>query len=95
VEESTIDQKLHRDKSNSCEFGLQEFLQPTPQKDPLTQNTLKEISELKNEIIKLTQSLRTVKPAEESPQLRESKNMSASKGLKLTKKGFREDDILP
>ena len=75
---------------------MQDFLQPTPQKDPLTENTLKEISELKNEIIKLTKSLRTIKDGrEDSPKLRESKNMSASKGLRLTKKDFREDDILP
>jgi replicative DNA helicase len=64
-----------------------------------TSETLKEIAELKNEIIKLTQSLRTIKGSQDdSPKeskLRESKISSASKGLKLTKKGFREDDILP
>ena len=61
-----------------------------------TSNTLKEISELKNEIIKLTNSLRTIN--DESPKnnkLKESKLSSANKGLKLTKKDFREDDILP
>ena len=58
-----------------------------------TSNTLKEISELKNEIIKLTNSLRTIKgDNDESPKLKESKLSSANK---LTKKDFREDDILP
>ena len=61
-----------------------------------TSNTLKEISELKNEIIKLTNSLRTIKgDNDESPKnnkLKESKLSSANKG---TKKDFREDDILP
>jgi hypothetical protein len=61
-----------------------------------TSNTLKEISELKNEIIKLTNSLRTIKgDNDESPKLKESKLSSANKGLRLTKKDFREDDILP
>ena len=64
-----------------------------------TSNTLKEISELKNEIIKLTNSLRTIKgDNDESPKnnkMRESKLSSAKKGLRLTKKDFREDDILP
>jgi hypothetical protein len=64
-----------------------------------TSNTLKEISELKNEIIKLTNSLRTIKgDNDESPKnnkMRESKLSSANKGLRLTKKDFREDDILP
>ena len=58
-----------------------------------TSNTLKEISELKNEIIKLTNSLR--RDNDESSKLKESKLSSANKGLKLTKKDFREDDILP
>ena len=64
-----------------------------------TSNTLKEISELKNEIIKLTNSLRTIKgDNDDSPKnskLKESKIFSANKGLKLTNKDFREDDILP
>ena len=64
-----------------------------------TSNTLKEISELKNEIIKLTKSLRTIKgDNDDSPKnskLKESKISSANKGLKLTNKDFREDDILP
>ena len=62
-------------------------------------NTLKEISELKNEIIKLTNSLRTIKgDNDDSPKnskLKESKISSANKGLRLTNKDFREDDILP
>jgi hypothetical protein len=43
---------------------LQEFLQQSPEQNPLvvtTSNTLKEIAELKNEIIKLTSSLRNIK----------------------------------
>ena len=61
-----------------------------------TSNTLKEISELKNEIIKLTNSLRTIKgDNDESSKLKESKLSSANKGLRLIKKDFREDDILP
>jgi hypothetical protein len=61
-----------------------------------TSNTLKEISELKNEIIKLTNSLRTIKgDNDESSKFKESKISSANKGLKLTNKDFREDDILP
>ena len=64
-----------------------------------TSNTLKEISELKNEIIKLTNSLRTIKgDNDDSPKnskLKESKISSANKGLRLTNKDFREDDILP
>jgi hypothetical protein len=50
-------------------------------------------TEFKNEIIKLTNSLR--RDNDESPKLKESKLSSANKGLKLTKKDFREDDILP
>jgi len=59
-----------------------------------TSNTLKEISELKNEIIKLTNSLRTIKgDSPKNSKLKESKLSSANKGLELTKKDFREEDI--
>ena len=83
-------------------LNLQDFLQNSPKPDKAaeeqthqlvvtTSNTLKEISELKNEIIKLTQSLRVLKATDDnSPQ-----DYHAPPTQKLAKKNksFKEDQV--
>jgi hypothetical protein len=69
TEQSMIMQEKQRDRSAGSGLGLQDFLggsPPTPMKPHKleSQSTLKEIAELKNEIIKLTTSLRTFKNSE-------------------------------
>lgn len=63
AEESTIKKK--RDRSEGSVMGLQDFLEPSPppkvEENHMASTALKEISDLKNEIIKLTSSLRTMK----------------------------------
>jgi hypothetical protein len=72
-EQSTIHEKLQRDRSSSSGvMGFQDFLQNSPriqvEQHLAASNTLKEIAELKTEIIKLTTSLRTIKVGQSPPQ---------------------------
>lgn len=81
---------------------MQDFLQHSPEPPKpdeqtnqlvaTTSNTLKEISELKNEIIKLTSSLRTLKGLSSDDSPRQSKHFN-SKFTKDYKEDVKEQDL--